>query len=314
MGGVLYQMRMLCTGRSSMRKVSWAGGTSRPAVPRRSSRNATMWLRLWRRRFALRGVSEPKNSAQLLLAHCLGADTIYGVPEKTLNRSLSGDQQRLFDEMCRKRLQGLPVQYILGEWTFRDIKLRMKPPVLIPRPETEELVGLVLDSLKHVEVGSYQPDPQGVPASGPSLLDAGCGSGAICLSLLHSLPTARAVAVDKSEDAVSLTRLNATSLNLLGRCNVLHMDLTAGLAQRELAALGPFDIVVSNPPYVLSSHLPLLQPEVRWFEDRGALDGGKDGMDVLRVVLTLASEVLKDHGLRFCILRKISQDEEPHGK
>uniref|UniRef100_S4RMF5 peptide chain release factor N(5)-glutamine methyltransferase n=1 Tax=Petromyzon marinus TaxID=7757 RepID=S4RMF5_PETMA len=193
----------------------------------------------------------------------------------------------------------MPVQYVIGQWDFMDLTLKMRPPVLIPRPETEEVemsvcMLNVLANRAHRKVAAGE---QGGPYR---VLDIGCGSGAISLAILSASPLASCVAVDKSADAVALARENAEDLSLQDRCSVVQLDITAvgraAHATEAVGALGPFDVLVSNPPYVFTGDMAALQPEIRSFEDPAALHGGEDGMDLIKVVLTLAAEVVKDNG------------------
>ncbi|XP_075039944.1 MTRF1L release factor glutamine methyltransferase isoform X2 [Mixophyes fleayi] len=178
----------------------------------------------------------------------------------------------------------VPVQYIIGEWDFLDMTLLMRPPVFIPRPETEELVGLVVADC---------PDLRRSPA--PVILEVGCGSGAVSLALLRRIPQARVIAVDKTEAAVSLTRDNAERLGLQHRIDILQHDVLSDPAER-LLALGPVDVVVSNPPYIFTEDLSELEPGILRYEDHSALDGGPDGMDVIKGVLRLAPHLLSSNG------------------
>ena len=175
----------------------------------------------------------------------------------------------------QRRAKGEPVQYILGSWPFHPlpIELLVRPPVLIPRPETEELVDRII---KHY--GNCHPR---------RLVDFGSGSGAIVLSLLHAFPMATAVAVDPSEDAVALTRANAERCGVENRLEVRHASSKDWASTCSKA----FDLIVSNPPYIPSHEIPGLQVDVREFEDHGALDGGSDGLSVITEVLCSARQV-----------------------
>lgn len=182
--------------------------------------------------------------------------------------------RRLFREGVAQRARREPLQYILGSWPFYPLpkELIVRPPVLIPRPETEELVDRIRTAFE------AQGDLE-------RFVDIGSGSGAIAVALLHAFPRARAVAVDQSPEAASLTRENAE------RCGVMaRLDVVCSRARdwAEGAPRGGFDLVVSNPPYIPSAELPGLQEEVRCFEDAAALDGGDDGLEVVNEVLCCA--------------------------
>lgn len=210
-------------------------------------------------------VAEPEASAEWLLAHVLGATSRSAVAQAVAARDdLDPAAAARFDAMVARRLRREPTQYIVGRWAFHDVELEVAPPVLIPRPETEELVDLVLD---------WWP---GGPAR---FADVGSGSGALGLALLNALPPGSScVAVDVEPAAVALSRRNAASL---GFDAARYRVDERGAADLE----GAFDFVVSNPPYIPTADLAGLAPEVLDFEDRGALDGGADGLDVARDVL-----------------------------
>lgn len=181
---------------------------------------------------------------------------------------------------------------ILGEWDFQGLSLKMVPPVFIPRPETEELVEWVLEEVAQ--------RPHAVRAQdGPLILEVGCGSGAITLSLLSQLPKSRVVAVDKEEAAVSLTHENAQRLQLQDRIRIIHLDITSEGCCTHLLPWSPLDLVVSNPPYIFRKDMEQLAPEICSYEDLVALDGGDEGMDIITHILTLAPQLLNASGSIF---------------
>ncbi|XP_055485855.1 MTRF1L release factor glutamine methyltransferase isoform X2 [Psammomys obesus] len=186
----------------------------------------------------------------------------------------------------------MPVQYILGEWDFQGLSLKMVPPVFIPRPETEELVEWILEEVA-------QRAPAVGPQGGPLILEVGCGSGAIALSLLSQLPKSQVIAVDKAEAAVSLTRENAQRLQLQDRIQIIPLDVTSEGHWTHLLPWAPVDLVVSNPPYVFHKDMEQLAPEICSYEDLVALDGGEEGMDIITHILTLAPQLLKASGSIF---------------
>ncbi|XP_034812434.1 MTRF1L release factor glutamine methyltransferase isoform X1 [Pan paniscus] len=204
---------------------------------------------------------------------------------------LTSQQLQCIQELSSRRLQRMPVQYILGEWDFQGLSLRMVPPVFIPRPETEELVEWVLEEV------AQRSHAVGSPGS-PLILEVGCGSGAISLSLLSQLPQSRVIAVDKGEAAISLTHENAQRLRLQDRIWIIHLDMTSERSWTHLP-WGPVDLIVSNPPYVFHQDMEQLAPEIRSYEDPAALDGGEEGMDIITHILALAPRLLKDSGSIF---------------
>lgn len=171
---------------------------------------------------------------------------------------------------------------MIEEWDFRDITLKMRPPVFIPRPETEELVEIVLSDLRKKN-------------DHLSILEVGCGSGAISLSLLKSVPQLRAIALDQNENAVNLTKENAQRLGLEHRLQIYHLDIVQD-AETVLNLCSGVSVLVSNPPYLYTEDILTLQPEILCFEDPAALDGGTDGLTVIKQVLIMASQILLNHG------------------
>ncbi|XP_018617791.1 MTRF1L release factor glutamine methyltransferase [Scleropages formosus] len=276
-----------CAGRPQPFRglLATAGGkaTGGPASTSACRLSVQQAMDLWRQMFERSGVSEPALSSQYIIAHVMGAKTIESLGSRRLSEMLTERQAQCIWELCRKRLSRMPVQYIIEEWDFRDITLKMRPPVFIPRPETEELVGLVLSDLLATQ------------GAGVAALEVGCGSGAISLSLLHALPQLQVIAVDRSRDAVALTRENAHRLRLQDRLEVHQMDMILD-AEDLLRDWSPVDLLVSNPPYVFSQDLAALEPEILKFEDSDALDGGADGLRVIQQILTLAPHLLKDGG------------------
>lgn len=227
-------------------------------------------------------MSEPDHSSQYIIAHVLGAKTIESVKKAMLTENLSLEKTEQIWKLCSKRLKRMPVQYVIEEWDFRNITLKMRAPVFIPRPETEELVEIVLSDLQK-KSGSL------------STLEVGCGSGAISLSLLKDLPQLKAVALDQSVNAINLTKENAVRLGLENRLQIYHLDILKD-AETVLNRCSAVSALVSNPPYLYSEDMSSLQPEILCFEDPAALDGGADGLVVIKQVLILASRILLNHG------------------
>lgn len=176
---------------------------------------------------------------------------------------------------------GEPVQYVIGEWDFRCLTLSTDRRALIPRPETEQLVELVFGE------ESLWLNPR------PRIYDVGTGTGAIALSLAFERPGCEVVAVDCEEAALSLARENAARCGLAGK-----VDFILG---KNCAGAGPatLDAVVSNPPYIAASVVDGLPRHIKDFEPRTALDGGPDGLDVLRGLVHDAAIALKRGGFIF---------------
>jgi release factor-specific protein-(glutamine-N5) methyltransferase/tRNA threonylcarbamoyl adenosine modification protein (Sua5/YciO/YrdC/YwlC family) len=174
--------------------------------------------------------------------------------------------------------------------------LDVGPGVLIPRPETEELVDLALQTLR-LRPAWGQPEQAGTGA--PTIVDVGTGSGAIALSLAQEAGV-RVLAVDASREALAVAAANAEALGLSDLLELREGDLLAGVAD------GSLDLVVSNPPYVRAGDIPGLEPDVRLFEPVAALDGGPDGLDVYRRLVPEAARALRPGG---ALLLEVGEDQ-----
>lgn len=276
----------------------WRGGTGGWAFsswwrhPPQAGLTATELVNEWTAVFEKEGIPEARESSEYIVAHVLGAKTFQSLRPALRKQPLTPGQLRCVQELSGRRLRRMPVQYVLGEWDFQGLNLKMAPPVFIPRPETEELVEWVLEEVA--------PRPHAAGAQGgPLILEVGCGSGAISLSLLSRLPQSRAIAVDKGDVTISLTRENAQRLCLQDRIQIVPLDVTLEGSGAHLLPWGPLDVIVSNPPYVFRWDMEQLAPEIRSYEDPAALDGGEKGMDIIECVLALAPRLLKDSGSIF---------------
>ena len=196
---------------------------------------------------AARGSGRPRLEAERLLAHALGLERVELYMH--LDRPLSVAELDDARALVRRRADGEPLQYVLGEWGFRRLTLRVDGRALIPRPETETLVERCLALLDGDDA--------------PRVLDVGAGSGAVALALADEHPGARVTAIDVSEDALSLARENAERTGIV--VELLHHDLFAGLPGDG------WDLVVSNPPYVRDDELASLASEVLDWEPALAL-------------------------------------------
>lgn len=194
----------------------------------------------------------------------------------------------------KRLLSNEPIQYILGNWDFREITLKTDKRALIPRPETEELVGLLLSDNSITSLPS------------PAILDYGTGSGCIALSIAKELPNARIVAIDVSEDALSLARENA---NFLGLSNKVTFINSSEIDLGDLFEPESFNAIISNPPYIPTSSYLKLDASVKDFEPRLALDGGDDGMNIVRAIIDDSSILLANGGSIF--LELSAEDNQP---
>jgi release factor glutamine methyltransferase len=220
-------------------------------------------------RFAERGVASARLDAEVLLAHALGTTRV--ALYTGFDRPLEEPELARYRELIRRRLAGEPVAYLVGEQEFWSLPLAVDPRVLIPRRDTETLVQV------------------GARAGGRRIADIATGSGAVALALATELPEAHVVATDLSDDALAVARANVARHKLEARVELRAGDLTDPLAGET------FDLIVSNPPYVRTGELAGLSPEVRR-EPRRALDGGPDGLDVLRRLVPAARDRLAEGG------------------
>jgi release factor glutamine methyltransferase len=205
------------------------------------------------------GVDDPRLDAELMLAAAMGTDraALYASSDEKVEPAAA----REFAAMVRRRVRREPVAYILGRAWFRQLELAVDGRVLIPRPETELLVDLAHDRQR--------------------VLDVGTGSGAIALAIANEREGARVTGIDSSPDAVQVARANAQRNGL--DVEFLIADLIVG---------GPYELIVSNPPYVREAEWGSLAPEINLYEPRDALVGGADGLDIIRDLIPAAGDVL----------------------
>ena len=225
-------------------------------------------------------LQSPRLDAEVLLVHSLGLNRA-GLYAR-LHTVLSPSQIAVFQQLLHRRLQHEPVQYITGVQEFWSLEFTLTPAVLIPRPETELVVETVLRLLSQI------PNPK----SQIRVLDVGTGSGCIAIALATELPTAEIWATDISAEALAVAEANAQRHQVHHRIRFLQGSVFAPLANRSQG----FDVIVSNPPYIARDDLLTLQPEVRDWEPRHALDGGNDGLDFYRQLLNEAPEHLTPNG------------------
>lgn len=227
-------------------------------------------------RAALKGASEVEPlDAPVLLAHVLGVDraALHAHPE----RPLTPEQFARFQQAIAERRRGVPVAYLTGKRAFYDRELAVSPAVLIPRPETEHLVEAALDWARG--------------RTGLRIADVGAGSGAIAVTLAAHLPGAAVWAIDRSEEALAVARENAARAGVEKRITFVRGDLLSPL----LAAALRVNLIAANLPYIPSADLDGLA--VARFEPRAALDGGPDGLDLIRRLLDQAPAALTPGGL-----------------
>ena len=228
-------------------------------------------------KFRLAGIDSAEADARLLMAHALGVDRAELIANG--ERALTVDQAEAIDALAARRLKREPVARIFGHKEFWSLSLQIDPAVLVPRPETETVVEAALDAVARDARQLAQL----------RILDIGTGSGALLLALLSELPNAVGTATDISAAALDVARANAECSGLAGRCTFIACDIAAGVP-------GPFDLIVSNPPYVVHGEIASLPPEVRDYDPALALDGGADGLDAYRAIAAQARGPLAPGG------------------
>jgi release factor glutamine methyltransferase len=235
-------------------------------------------------RFAQAGLDTPELDARLLVAAALRATP----QDVLLGRAppLVATTSARLEDFAARRLAGEPVARILGRKGFWTLDLVLGPDTLVPRPETEIVVEAALDRLRS--------------ASAPRIADLGVGSGAILLALLAERADASGIGVDRSQAALAVAADNAAAHGLAARALLVRGDWAEALAP------GTLDLLVSNPPYVASSALASLDPEVRDHDPRAALDGGADGLACYRALLPGARRALRPSG---ALVLEIGEDQ-----
>ncbi len=226
--------------------------------------------------FTRHKVPEPRLSAELLLAHILGVKRIDLYLQ--FERILSREELARYREAIRRRVRMEPVQYIIGEQEFMGLSFRVTPAVLIPRPETEQLVEQVLADF---------PDE----TSQLRVLDVGTGSGAIAISLARFRPRWQVLGIDVSTEALNIARENARRLNVP---NVQFQEADA--TDFSVPSTERFQVIVANPPYVSQQDYQALHPQVREYEPPRALLAGEDGLDFYRQFLPRCPHLLETKG------------------
>jgi release factor glutamine methyltransferase len=226
---------------------------------------------------AKKGVESPRLQTELLLAHLLK------LPRMNLylnfERALAPAEVDSLRELVRRRGRREPLQHITGSTSFCGLEIAVNRHALVPRPETELLAELGWQFLS-----TLNPQP-------PTALDFGTGTGCIAIALASKCPDAKITALDVSPDALLLAKQNAAANKVAGKIKFLETNGFAALPQDK-----PFDLIISNPPYIPSAEIATLQPEVRDFDPRRALDGGADGLDFYRLIALQAAAFLEPGG------------------
>jgi release factor glutamine methyltransferase len=230
------------------------------------------WTTDW---LGTKGSDSPRLDAEVLLAHVRGCQRI--LLYTAFDTPVADAERAKFRELVKRRAEGEPVAYLVGSREFFSLPFTVSPAVLVPRPETEGLVVRAIDLCQGLEA--------------PRIVDVGTGSGAIAVTLAKGLPRARIVATDISAAALAVAGENARRHGVAERVALLECDLL-----EDPRAAGPWDVVVSNPPYVRDDEYESLPRDVRLHEPKGALVAGPTGVEVIARLVRQAAERLAPGG------------------
>ena len=248
---------------------------------RRSAEHGNQTVETARRALAARlkaaGNESAELDARLLVGAALGLD-LTGLITAATRALTPGEAERL-ETLAQQRLEGQPVARILGIKEFWGLPLHLSAATLVPRPDTETVVERALELL----------GADGAAERALRIADLGTGSGAILLALLSELPGAHGFGTDISVQALQTATQNAKQLGLADRATFTIANYASGLT-------GPFDLIVSNPPYIRSADISGLAVEVRDHDPHRALDGGPDGLDAYRTLISQSACLLSPHG------------------
>jgi release factor glutamine methyltransferase len=234
-------------------------------------------IRFMAQAFRLAGLEDAEIDARALLGHALHLDRAQLISQS--DRILEAREIEMASALAARRLKREPVARILARKEFWNQMLQVTPAVLVPRPETETVVEAALDALVR----------GGLRMEKLRILDIGTGSGALLLALLSELPNATGIGTDVSAAALEVACGNAERNGLAARSSFVECHIAEGVQ-------GPFDLIVSNPPYIPHGDLAGLAPEVRDYDPVVALDGGSDGLDGYRAIAAEARRLLAPGG------------------
>lgn len=246
-------------------------------------------LNLSKEYLSKKNIESARLNAELMLAHILQCKRL----ELYLmfDRPLDDEELQQYRNFLSRRAQREPLQYILGEIEFFNIKLKINKNVLIPRPETELLVEKVINDFRDKTNFRF--------------LDIGVGSGNISIAIVKNLNTSKCIGIDISEDALSLAKENAVINNVQDRVQFVKFDIL----NDDINELGKFDLIVSNPPYVSLSDYENLEPELKVFEPKIALTDYHNGMTFYRKIIGQSQKLLVNHGKIYFELGQGQADE-----
>jgi release factor glutamine methyltransferase len=230
------------------------------------------------KQFDAAGIDSPASTARRLLAHTLGRTREWLIAHDDM--AIQPEQLHQFNGLVARVLKHEPLAYILGSREFFDLNLFVDARVLVPRPETEMLVEL---ALKQLQTPCLKP---------PVVVEIGTGSGAAAIAIAKHAPYAQVIATDISTDALDVAKLNAQQCNVYDRIEFYCGDLLWAVPPDHYANVC---VIVANLPYVTREEIEILPPEIQAHEPRVALDGGKDGLDLVRALLCQIRDEILPH-------------------
>ncbi|KNY30220.1 peptide chain release factor N(5)-glutamine methyltransferase [Pseudobacteroides cellulosolvens] len=237
-------------------------------------------------------IEAPVLEAGVMLCNLLNINRalLYAKSDEIIRPEVSAE----YIEFIKRRSDGTPLQYITGHQEFMSLDFKVTPDVLIPRQDTEILVETVIEHAKKMTARPLR------------ILDIGTGSGCIAISLAHYIKDCSITAIDISKNALKVAEFNAEAIGVRDKISFIELDILGSSTfyctdtvhkPIPAKAFGDFHIIVSNPPYIPSDEIPLLQKEVRNHEPVGALDGGKDGLNFYREIILKSQSLLAEGGL-----------------
>ncbi|WP_437229028.1 peptide chain release factor N(5)-glutamine methyltransferase [Planctomicrobium sp. SH661] len=236
-----------------------------------------------------RGSSTPRLDAEVLLAHARSCKRIQLYTQ--FDQPLTDEQRTMMRELVKRRAAAEPVAYLVGHREFFSLDFLVRPGVFIPRPDTEILVMAALDLLKE--------------QTSPQVLELCSGTGCVPIAIAKNHPTAQLTTVELSPTVIEVTRANVEKHQLTERIDVLHGNLF-----EPVPAGKKFDLIVSNPPYVQREEISKLAADIRDHEPHLALDGGEDGLDVIRHIVRESPNWLTPEGW---LMFELSPEQAPAG-
>ena len=262
------------------------------------------------------GIENPERDAEVLVSHCLGIERVILYRD---DPDISDEMNAQTDALLKRRTGREPLQYILGYTEFYGLKIKVGTGVLIPRPETELLAEEAIKTISKCKIqiannlqsaGKDKVSSFILHPSSFFILDLCTGSGCIALALAKAFPDACVYGTDMSADALIYAKENA-GLNNIINITFLKGDLFKPVKDMQ------FDMIISNPPYIRKDDMKLLQPEIIDWEPVAALDGGEDGLDYYRKIISGAGDYLKENGTLLIEIgmgqsdpiRKMAEDE-----